>query len=202
MTLPRLRAASGFTLMEMLIAVLVFAMVGLISAQLLSRTLDSQSVIRERGDRLTDVHRAMQILQRDLMQLSNRPIREGYGSVVGPLLIGTDGAIEFTRVGWRNPLQTPRAEVQRVGYSLVDGELLRGYWRIADRAQDAEPAFQTLLTDVERIEFFALDISGNEHAFWPIAGGGTAATALAGVILRIEVAPFGVIERVWQVPSV
>ncbi len=195
---------TGFTLIEILVAFLVFAIIGVVSAQLLSNTINAQDDLSDRGDRLGDIHRAMQIIQRDVMQLADRPIRDNYGDPLQALVIGSDGAIEFTRGGWRNPLQLPRAEVQRVGYLVQDNKLLRGYWPVLDRAQDTEPAYQTLLEDVEQVEFYALDGSGNEHTFWPQAGVSNQdpATALVGIIMRIELAPYGVVERIWEVPSV
>ena len=194
----------GFTLIEVLVAFLIFAMIGVISAQLLSQTIRAQGDLAERGERLGDIHRAMQIIQRDVMQLVDRPIRDNYGDPLQALVIGSNGAIEFTRGGWRNPLQLPRAEVQRVGYLLQDNKLMRGYWPVLDRAQDTEPAYQTLLNDVEQVEFYALDGSGNEHTFWPqgAANQQDPALALVGIIMRIEIQPYGVVERVWEVPSV
>jgi len=196
--------ARGFTLIEVLVAFMIFGLIGVISSQLLSQTLSAQDDLSDRGTRLNDIHRAMQIIQRDLMQLVDRPIRDQYGDTQRSLLIGTDGIIEFSRGGWRNPLQLPRAEVQRVGYLIQDNNLLRGYWPVLDRAQDTEPAYQTLLTEIEQLEFFALDASGNEYTFWPVPGGNPSdpSTALAGILMRIDVPPFGVIERIWEVPSV
>ena len=195
----------GFTLIEVLVAFMVFAVIGLISSQLMSQTISANENLSTRGARLGDIHRAMQIMQRDLLQLTNRPVRSLYGDVLQPLIIGSDGAIEFSRVGWRNPLQLPRAEVQRVGYLVQDEKLLRGYWPVLDRAQDTEPVYQTLLENVERVEFYALDASGNEHTFWPQTGlgpGNDPATSLVGIVLRVEMEPFGVVERIWEVPSV
>ena len=192
----------GFTLLEILVALSIFAIIGVISSQLMSQTVRANEKLTDRGVRLTEVHRAMQAIQRDLMQLTDRSIRDEYGDSRPPLLIGTDGTIEFSRSGWRNPLKLPRAEVQRVAYRWQDNKLLRGYWTVLDRVQDSEPVHQTLLTDVERVEFFALDVSGNEYMFWPDPSSATAQQALGGIIMRIEMAPFGVVERVWEVPSV
>ncbi len=195
---------SGFTLIEVLVAFLIFAIIGVISSQLMSQTISANADLSGRGERLGELHRAMQILQRDIMQLADRPIRDEYGDPLQPLLIGTDGVIEFSRVGWRNPLALPRAEVQRVGYLLQDNALVRGYWPVLDRAQDTEPAYQVLLNEVEQVEFYALDAAGNEHTFWPQPGvdPNDPERALVGIILRIDAAPYGVVERIWEVPSV
>jgi general secretion pathway protein J len=200
---PVARSARGFTLIEVLVVLLIFSIIGMIGARMVSRVLDNDRVLSERGARLAEVQRSMQILQRDILQLSTRGIRDQLGDPVEPLLIGADGMIEFTRSGWRNPLQRPRSELQRVGYILQDDTLYRAYWMVLDRAPDSEPNLQALLSGVTQIEFVALDAGGNEYTFWPPAGDTRSepASQLAGVVLRMEVAPFGVVERVWPVPS-
>ena len=193
----------GFTLIEVLIVLAIFSIIGLIGAQLVTRVLDNNRVLSERGARLSEVQRSMQILQRDLLQISARGIRDQLGDPLEPLLIGADGMIEFTRFGWRNPLGRPRSEMQRVGYIVQDETLFRAYWMVLDRAPDSEPQLQELLQGVEQAEFFALDVSGNEHSFWPPAGDfrNDPNLQLAAVVLRIDAAPFGVVERVWPVPN-
>jgi general secretion pathway protein J len=203
---PRLN--HGFTLVEILVALLVFSVVGLISARLLSQSIDNQNNLQDRGQRLAEVHRAMRILQRDILQLSRRKIRDEQNEILPALMVGNEGLIEFTRVGWRNPLGQPRSEVQRVGYRWQDEKIVRGYWLTLDRGFDAEPVFQTLLEDVQDIEFFAIDQLGNEHNEWPLdleAGDlpiENEEIYLAAILVRLEVSPFGVIERIWRVPSV
>ena len=197
------RRQHAFTLIEILVALFIFALVALISGQLLSRTLSAQDQLQDRGERLALVHRAMQIVQRDLLQLTDRSIRDSDSLVpLAPLLINTDGFVEMTRMGWRNPLKHRRSEMQRVSYRLEDEKLIRGYWHTLDRGYDAEPAFQTLLEEVERVEFYVLDTQGEEHKFWPPQLQGGQAADPAAIILRIEIAPFGVVERIWQVPNV
>lgn len=196
--------ARGFTLMEIIVVLAVFALIGVISGQIISGVLDNQRLLADRGDRLAEVQLAMKILQRDVMQLNARRIRDQLGDSTEPLMIGADGMMEFTRAGWRNPLQQPRSELQRVGYIVQDDDLYRAYWSVLDRPPDAEPHLQKLLSGVKQIEFFALDVSGNEHSFWPLLGDYATDpdTALAGIIMRLEIEPFGVVERVWAVPSI
>ncbi len=194
----------GFTLIEMLVVLAIFSVVGLIASQLVSRTINNHAIMSERGARLVEVQRAMQILKRDVMQLTNRPIRDMLGDPIEPIRIGSDGLIEFSRMGWRNPLQQQRAELQRVAYIVEDGDLYRSYWSVLDRAQDSEPVVQKLLGDVEQVEFCALDAAGNEHTFWPLLGSfaDDPNTRLVALIMRVEAAPFGIVERLWPVPSV
>tara|TARA_E500000178_G_scaffold354659_1_gene424419 strand:- start:1813 stop:2406 length:594 start_codon:yes stop_codon:yes gene_type:complete len=193
------RASSGFTLIEILVALLIFAVIGLLSSQLLTRSLDARGHLDERGERLAQVHRAMQIVQRDLLQLASRPVRAERDERLSSLIISDEGVLEMSRLGWRNPLGHARSSIQRVSYRLQDDKLIRGYWPVLDRPEGLEPAVQTLLEDVDRVEFFAVDADNKEHKFWPTPDG---AIRLQAIILRVELAPFGFIERIWDISSV
>jgi general secretion pathway protein J len=190
----------GFTLLEILVALTIFAVVGLISAQLLSRTVESYGVLEERGERLAQIHRAMMIVQRDLMQYRSRKPRSTGGDSPSALMIGDEGALVMTRAGWRNPLQRPRSELQRVGYRLQGDDLVRAYWPILDGIGEEEPVSQTLLEQVDELEFFVLDEAGTEHKFWPPEGASSDAQ-LTALILRIRLQPVDVVERIWEVPN-
>jgi general secretion pathway protein J len=192
----------GFTLIEMLVALAVFAVLGVMASQLLARLVDVHDVASSRGQRLSDVQRAMQIMQRDIMQMSQRGVRDELGDPLVHLRLGGDVAVEFTRRGWRNPLGQRRSELQRVAYLVTDGVLYRYYWNVLDRAQDSQPIVQELLSDVEILQISAVDASGNEHEFWPLIG--EVATderaRLVGIRVLLETTPFGEITRLWDVP--
>ena len=193
--------------MEMLVALSIFAIIGLLCAQLMSRTLGNHEAVKERSGRLAEVQRAMLMLKRDIMQITGRPVRDILGDSRGPVLIGSDGLMEFSRLGWRNPLGHPRADVQRVTYVVEDGDLYRAWWGVLDRAQDSEPRLQRLLSDVDQVEFFAVDASGQEHTYWPLLGelgedAGHSDRRLAAIVMRLESVPFGVVERIWPVPGI
>ena len=193
---------SGFTLIEILVALFIFAVVGLISAQLLGRTVNAYEVLDDRGQRLGQIHRAMLVVERDMLQFRNRPIRMAQGEPLPALMIGDEGALSMTRGGWRNPLQRPRSELQRVGYRIQDEKLVRAYWPVLDRRGDEEPISQTLLEGVEDLEFFAIDQNGQEHKFWPPRSGqGVGQLQIAGLVLRVSMVPVGIVERVWEVPN-
>ena len=194
-------ASRGFTLIEMLVALAVFAVLGVISATLMQRIVANEESLALRSERLAEVQRTMRFLKRDLMQIANRPIRDLLGDPLQPVLIGHDGLMEFTRLGWRNPLQTRRSELQRVAYRMHEGALQRAYWNVLDRAQGSMPVVQPLLTEVEQIEFFALDANGNEHSFWPLREQAQANpdSQLVAILMRLDCQPFGVVERIWPV---
>jgi len=111
----------GFTLLEVLIAVSITAMIGVASTQLLSNVIDSKQASEVRSEQLVSLQRFNMVVSRDIEQLINRSIRDEYGDKQASLLLDSgDFPIEFTRAGWRNsPVsRDPRAELQRVAYRL------------------------------------------------------------------------------------
>ncbi len=196
--------ARGFTLLEMLIALAVFAVLGLMSSQMVNRVLDVHNVAIGRGERLGEVQRALMLMQRDVLEIAPRSVRDEMGDALPVLRLGGDIGIELTHEGWRNPLGQRRSDLQRVAYVAHDETLYRYYWNVLDRAEDTKPVVQELLHDVSDFAIAAIDASGNEHAYWPLVGdsGSDPATKLAGVQVRMTVKPFGEITRVWDVPPI
>ncbi len=196
-------AARGFTLIEMIVALSIFAVLGVVTGQIVSRVVDNFAVVTERGQRMVELQRAMQVMQRDLLQLVDRPIRDPLGDSREALLIQTDGTLEFSRAGWQNPLGRARSTLQRVIYRLEGDVLHRAYFLTLDMTPDSTPQVQQLLTGVSNFEVLAIDVAGNEYAFWPVAGAeANPEQALAGLLLRFELEPYGVVERLWAVPDV
>jgi general secretion pathway protein J len=199
------RRNAGFTLLEILVVFAIFAVIGAVTSQIVKRVIESQETMAARGTRLAEVARAMEAIQRDLLEVTSRSVRDSLGDPLPPLVLDPGGVLEFSRLGWRNPLAQRRATVQRVSYLLEDGDLFRTYWRVLDRAPDSEPLRQELLQDVENLEFIAFDRAGNEYGFWPQETGGAPldpTRKLAGILVRMDVPPFGAVERIWQVPGV
>ena len=204
----------GFTLVEVLIAVGIFALIGIVSAALLGRIIEARALTEARADRLASVQTAMQRLERDLLQWQPRGIRDGFGDPQPALLLQPGGELEFTTGGWSNPLALPRSELQRVAWGFGDeGGLVRRFWSVLDRAQDSEPREQQVLTLIEGFDVTLIDVDGGTWRAWPpdgVDGGRTPlpgepvseAPTLAAVRLSLTVTPFGVLERLIPLPEI
>lgn len=198
----RRNRALGFTLFEILVAIGIFAILGLAANQLLSQVIRADDKTRDRGESLAQLQRAVGILERDSLQAVARPVRDELGGSRAVLLGGVDELLELTRLGWRNPLAQPRAEEQRVAYTLEGKQLIRAYWSVLDRAEDSKPIRQVLLDGVESatVEFIAAD--GNVRSFWPAGGGDGGQSALPRALRwRISLPPLGDVVRLIELPQ-
>ncbi len=198
----RARAAAGVTLLEMLVALGVFAVIGVLSAQILGQMANINERTRARADRLVDLQRAVEIVRRDVQQLAHRYVRDELGDPAPVIDLNQVDLLHFTRRGWANGRGLPRSELQRVAYRLEGDRLYRLFWPVLDRAGDTVPVEQLLLGGVETVEVSAIDVSGDRHGHWPIAGesAGDPERELAALEVRLVVPPWGEIERLWTVP--
>jgi general secretion pathway protein J len=168
----------GFTLLEVMIAISITALIGVASTNLLSNIIESKRVTDQRSEQLITLQRFNQFISRDVEQIINRSIRDEYGDDQPAIKIdGSDYLAEWTRLGWRNsPIaEDPRAEIQRVAFQIFDINdeeceaaklrleswgrlepegscLIRYFWPVLDRASETEAKTQILLDLVEDIE--------------------------------------------------
>ena len=153
----------GFTLLELLVSMSIFATLGLGAYQMLQTVADSHERVRSGADSFSGLNLAYSIIQRDFNQFAPRAVRDEYGEVLPPIVFeNEDYIIEFTRRGWRNPAGRQRSRLQRVAYSLDFEEetLTRHFWEVLDRAEDSEPISQLLLEGVA--DFRVTGFSGGE----------------------------------------
>jgi len=192
------RRARGFTLFEMLISV---ALVGLLTA-FAYRGYDevgrTAARLDESNQRLAAVQRSLSLLASDIEQAQARPVREGYHGSLEPALHGggTPAALELTRANWRDPAGAGHGPLQRVAYSVVDGELVRSAWRVLDRAPDSNPSRRVLLRNVST---FTVEFLNDDSwvADWPPLSDGSAdATLPRAARIAFTVEGEGRIERV------
>ena len=145
---------SGFTLVEVLVALSITAFVSVIAYTSLSSVISGVEAMRESTRRTYELNRAMMILSRDFSEFIARPIRDEFDDVEYPIEGGPAARfmLSLTRAGWHNPNRHPRSNLQRVNYRLEDDGLWRDAYTILDRAGDSEPQTVLLLEGVEYLE--------------------------------------------------
>ena len=201
------RAAAGFTLLEMLVAIAIFALLAAAGYAALQAMLDARARVAGEMDRLQHLQSAFMLFERDLDQALPRPVRAPDGglrdAIAGAPLHATAGAtpdatagvlLELTRGGWDNPAGLPRSTLQRVRW-VVDGAVLR---RDASAVLDGAAPMasgRVLLDGVEGATLRFLDGGRRWHERWPVPG----ERALLAVELVLDVKGFGRLRRLFPV---
>lgn len=162
---------SGFTLLELLIAIAIFAIIGVMALGGLNTVLDQQTIATAQADRWSKVQFTIRMLTQDLSQLHPRGIRAD-STLLGSLQADPSSAypLEFSRGGWNNPAGLPRGTVQRVAYEIEDDKLFRLHWPVLDRTLSAVPLRNELVDGIEDIELRFLNDGGQWQTSWPPLG--------------------------------
>ena len=192
----------GFTLIEVLVAVSIFALLMLAAYGSINALLRTRDGLAEQNGRLRALQFAVGMMERDLRAVIARPVREGYGERE-PALIGARDAIAFTRAGAANPLALERARIERVGYAWRDGTLGRAGFAVLDRTPATAPLVRDLIADVRRIGFRYFD--GEQwREQWPPANiSPTPLRALPRAVeFSLETVDYGLITRLVDLPEV
>lgn len=201
----RAGSSHGFTLLELLVAIAIFAFVGVMALSGYTQLAKQSEYAGQRLDRVRDVQRAVQLVGQDLAEIEPRPIREPLGEARLPAVLATesvDYSMQFTRAGWSNTAGLPRPTLQRVGYRVDTEGLWRDHWVVLDRTLAVEPTRQRLLTGVRSVRFRFMNANREWVERWPVAAaGGTVDERArpAAVEIVIDLEDWGEIRRVIEV---
>jgi len=165
--LYRLKISSGFTLIEMIIAIFIFSIVSIMAYGGLNYVLKGQNYLQSSSNQLRDMQLTFRYFEKDFNQMINRSVRNQYQDLQPSFVGDEDKAFSFTHAGWRNPADLARSKMQRVSYELYENTLKRYTWGQLDGAI-AEEFFTTdLLEGVESIKLRYLDQANQWQTTWP-----------------------------------
>ncbi|HEY7642539.1 MAG TPA: type II secretion system minor pseudopilin GspJ [Steroidobacteraceae bacterium] len=197
--------ARGFTLLEVLVAVFVFAIVAALAYGGYNQLSRQNDIVERNAGRTRAIQAAVQRMAEDFEMIEPRPIREPLGEAIEPALRSdkrTETLAELTRSGWSNPAGVSRSTLQRVAYRLDDDKLERGYWNALDRTLTSEPTSAVLLDRVRAVSFRFMDQNQSWHDEWPPLGySGADAARLRPIAVEItlELEDWGKLVRLVEV---
>jgi len=198
----------GFTLIEILVAMAIFTIIGLASTGVLTSVINSDQLSSKRFEQLEELQRAMLTIERDILQIVPRALRVN-GEPVAVVLSGgedvfdsdTDG-LGFVRVGWHNPqMLLPRSTLQAVGYRIQEQQLQRLYGNYVDNVIGYEPKVKILLSDIEdfQVSFLTEAEQLEEPEEWKETY--SSATLPLAISITIVSKTFGEIRREFMLAS-
>lgn len=157
----------GFTLLELLVAVAIFAVVAALAWGGLDAIVRARRVLDDETASLARLQRALGRFDRDLGAAVPRPIHNERGQVE-PALVGDSEKIEAST--WQPAANAGAAGsvLQRVSWTCVDGQLRRTRWAAPDRSAATPKEERMLLDKVSRCRLRYLAQDGTVAQRWPL----------------------------------
>ncbi len=176
---------AAFTLVELLVALAIFAIMAVMSYRALDSVFQTRQHLSAETARLRDMALLFARLDDDFATLLDRPARNADNLLddalrLSAFLPGADDAtLVFTRSGFSGSSGIA-ATPQRVGYRLKDGTLELVLWPSLDAAPRTRPQAYPALANVREVKWRAMDGGGSWQNVWrSTAVATTAATAVA-----------------------
>ncbi len=191
---------SGFTLLELLIAVAIFGLIGLAGYRMLNSVVNTYQQTSSRSDEFSLLQKTMVVLEQDVRHMVARGVRDGLGDPTPAFSMDYQGGlpIEFTRAGrWRFP-EDQHSDLTRIAYRVEDRQLQRLIWPVLDRAEDSEPQVQILLNEVSGLEIRALGQDTGWQTTWPVEDNQGFIDLFSiprAVDIKIQTQKYGLIQR-------
>lgn len=168
----RASAGLGFTLLEVLVAIAIVALIALLGYRAIASLTDSETRLTAEATRWRTLDLFFARLEGDLRQAVPRPAR--LSDALAPACLGSTDAtgnslLEFSRAGPEFALE-PDSAGQRLAYRLQNGALEVLYWASYDRPQGLDPTAYTLLDGVTSFQVSYLTQAGTWADTWPLGG--------------------------------
>jgi general secretion pathway protein J len=181
----------AFTLIEVLVAIAIFAILALISYRTLSSVLDTRERLQKSSAELRDQALFFARLENDLNAMLPRTIRNGDGQLEPALVLeattnANDPLIRFSRAGFAANTGAEAAP-QRIGYRLKDNQIELLIWDGIDQAPRAAPTAHVALKNIQAFQWRVLVRTANKETSWRLGWLPTAANEVSLLPAALEV---------------
>jgi general secretion pathway protein J len=197
--MKNVRSARGFTLLELLVATAILALVMMMAYTALQAVVRKSDGMKAHAAELRGLLFGLQLLQWDLAQAMDRPLRMRLGGEQPAFSGGGKGRVllSLTRGGMPLVAGERSAGLAHIVYRLAQGRLMRDRYHRLDGSEEETPVSQVLIEGVDEVHIGFTDSTGRQHPAWPLAAAGRQAAPLpAALELVIRHRRWGELRRV------
>ena len=201
------KTIDGFTLIEVMLAMVITAFVALLAYSGLSTSISVSQEQETYSKKISSIQLPLTVLGRDIRHAVARSIIDEYGEKVAAMAGDAldKHPLKLTRRGWDNPRGLPRGDLQRVRYVFENEELWRESWSVLDRLSEQEGQQRTLLMEgVLDFQISFLDQNSSNATASELGGEWVAQwddlnTLPKAVEIKLEIESFGEVRRVYSI---
>lgn len=161
-----MKRARGFTLVEVLVATAVLAVVAALAYGGVRKVLAGAERVRPAYVDLATLRAGFAVLESDVGQALGRGVRDAFGDPEPAFAGAGEDVLTLTR--FAPTTAATRAPLRRIAYTVEAGALVRRLWPTLDRAPGAQADVQVVFRDVASVRTRFL--AETWEAVWPPAG--------------------------------
>ena len=160
-----MKKRSGFTLVELLVAIAIFAVLSALGWKVFDYLIKIKERNTQHEQRLGQLQEAYQQVLRDTVQIV--PITANVAGQVQPAVMLQNGQLTFSKAGVTDPLMQGIPPEERVEYIYKADEkkLYRYKYKNLNQTGNDQPETSVLLDSVDQFQIMLLN--PNEMAQWP-----------------------------------
>lgn len=196
----------GFTLLEVLIALSLFAVLSAMAFGGLNQLLSQHQQLQKKQQRFVTLQSAIQVLERDFSHMEPRSTRDAFGdtqaSVIGNLT--PEFTYALTTKTWFNPHNSQGVLLQRIAYQLKNQSLWRSYYSQLDAGIGSLPVRYSLIDQVTGFKVRFLPAQQQWIDYWPPIGPqgeGNLQRLPKAIEIQLTSSDFGTITRMIEIPQ-
>lgn len=181
----------GFTLVELLVALAIFAILSTITASALYNAFQTRSHLAQFTEQLTELQLALSLMTRDLCQTVAYSL-PSKGIPLPPSFSGDALRVEFVHGGVINPLAgDKRATLARTAFICQENQLIVRQWEHLDALHYNDYQDRVLLQKIKYCRFSFLDQRLALFPEWRQSGESTNIVLPKAIQLRLTMAKKG-----------
>lgn len=163
-----MKKRSGFTLVELLVAIAIFAVLSALGWKIFDYLIKTKERNQQHELQIFELQDAYQIILRDSLQLI--PMTANINGQIRPALSLSDTSLQFSKSGVSDPLKEGLAPYERIEYRYVPSEKMvyRLKYRSLNITNNEQPESSVLLKNVDQFRITVLNPQILNQ--WPEAG--------------------------------
>jgi general secretion pathway protein J len=160
----------GFTLVELLVAIGITGLIGILSLSGLNTSLSINKKTLDRSDLISGLQLTDRVLKRDLLHALRRNPRLYEGArqnhpLYGEVLLSEEVFLAFS-IHSSIDYQDQGGSIRWIEYSKSDNRIIRNEYFFADRTEETEVLSTVLLNNIESVELSFIN-QGQSYLSWP-----------------------------------